>query len=94
MSRSKPRLSVIDEAIRCVEEDRNTYSCIALSNAAYYLDNAHQQRYYEQYELFIRSLFPNRLPRWWNSEYSEQSRIERIKYMKLFRQACIDAAVR
>lgn len=92
MSSTKPVLRVIDEAIDSLEKGHNTYSCIALHNAAYYLDWTVTKMYAQQYELFIRSLFLNRLPRWWNSECSERSQIERVKYLKLFRQACIDAA--
>lgn len=86
---SRPDLAVIDEAIRRIRVCWNTYTCIALRQAAIELRQAHlATEYVTQYRKHILSgqrSFPN----WWNSSYCHQK--DRIAALESFRDACINA---
>lgn len=88
-----PNLAVIDLAVKLVQNDREKYSCCALSAAEGQLvtDDYNCNSYYRyQYKQYIFSICKGKLPRWWNS--TKQYKTARIKALKGFKQACIDAA--
>lgn len=84
MINSKPDLAVIDQAIRMINHDWNTYTCVALDIAS-----GGCWTYKRQYRMYIESINEGKVPYWWDHRHPFKE--ERIKALEGFKQACIDA---
>lgn len=100
-----PRLDVIDLAISLLEDKTTPFSCVALSLAcerlggAYFAHKSGVQKveenlqgsvYREQFHFF--SAKDGKLPKWWGAYHNRPANTaKRIKALKDFRQACIEA---
>jgi hypothetical protein len=90
MSKNKPDLRVIDEAISIIKSGRQTiYICTALNNAAIVFE-VDSDIYREQFEKYVRSQNGGQRPHWWSAwqRYNK----ERLAALRGFRQACVNAA--
>lgn len=95
MAIRKPKIEVVDAAIREIETSSYTlYSCIALWEAAL---EAHPsatsysvQKYEKQYEKYVESVNKGKLPPWWNDKTF--GRAPRLKALRGFKRAMIKAA--
>lgn len=98
---SAPQLEIIDDAIERIEKDRSRFCCIALSASVGRALAEHEIYYNSKWAIahlyssqFARFCLNSKkkLPRWWNSDPSPNNKIRRLKALRAFRQACIDAA--
>jgi len=103
---NKPNLKVIDLAIKLIETNKHVYSCCALSSAIMQMQaNIRCETvslYTNQYTKYVTRK-NHGYPTWWNEDNSwqpgyfrktlyESNKAARIRALKGFKQACIDAA--
>lgn len=86
---SRPDIKVIDRAIWSIQHYAEKYSCIALRDAS----GNHNQilstnEYCVNYKHWMIQT-RGKLPRWWDE--CDWHPIARVKALKQFKQACIDA---
>lgn len=95
--KSKPKIAIIDEAIRRISECRDRHTCVALSNACETFGGMYWgsqdgsksgDTYREQYRLVMTNK-KGKLPSWWNSDGLHKK--ARIAALKKFKAACIAA---
>lgn len=100
-----PELKIIDSAIAFLQRGVDVYSCAALSTAVWNAKwgKSYQaylrlyRRYQRQYERFTVQDRGGRYPQWWSKTgntllQKTHYRNARIRALKRFRKACIDAA--
>jgi hypothetical protein len=90
----RPNLKVIDQAIQRIEDRKGTLSCLALfyahEEATGFNTSCNSSIYVKQYTAYVRSVNKGKLPSWWN--IVGRGPTPRLKALRGFRQACIDAA--